>query len=124
MPCPPSAARKDLRQVISQLNTALPEKSFICVGPGRWGSENTDLGVYVIYSDISHTGALVEVSGKGIGVAPEPSLGTHFFQDLMEAQIFPLAVNLDEAGCRLPPRFLRRHAEPDKGMGALQRGRL
>ena len=38
----------------------------------------------------------MELSGKGVGVAPEPSLGTHFFQDLMEAQIFPLAVNLDD----------------------------
>jgi Pyruvate phosphate dikinase, AMP/ATP-binding domain len=89
-------ARKDLGAVISKLNAALPEKSFICVGPGRWGSLNTDLGVYVCYSDICRTGALVEISGKGVGVAPEPSLGTHFFQDLMEAQIFPLAVNLDE----------------------------
>lgn len=89
-------ARKDLGAVISKLNAALPEKSFICVGPGRWGSLNTDLGVYVCYSDICHTGALVELSGKGVGVAPEPSLGTHFFQDLMEAQIFPLAVNFDE----------------------------
>jgi hypothetical protein len=88
--------RKDLGGVISRLNAALPEKSFICVGPGRWGSLNTDLGVYVCYSDICHAGALVEVSGKGVGVAPEPSLGTHFFQDLMEAQIFPLAVNLDD----------------------------
>jgi hypothetical protein len=89
-------ARKDLGGVISRLNATLPEKSFLCVGPGRWGSLNTDLGVYVCYSDICHAGALVEVSGKGVGVAPEPSLGTHFFQDLMEAQIFPLAVNLDE----------------------------
>ena len=89
-------ARKELGVIISKLNTALPEKSFICIGPGRWGSLNTDLGVYVCYSDICRTGALVEVSGKGVGVAPEPSLGTHFFQDLMEAQIFPLAVNLDE----------------------------
>ena len=88
--------RKELSTAISKLNSALPEKSFLCVGPGRWGSINTDLGVYVCYSDISRTGALVELSGKGIGVAPEPSLGTHFFQDLMEAQIFPLAVNLDE----------------------------
>jgi hypothetical protein len=89
-------ARKELGAIISKLNAALPEKSFMCVGPGRWGSLNTDLGVYVCYSDISRTGALVEVSGKGVGVAPEPSLGTHFFQDLMEAQIFPLALNLDE----------------------------
>jgi len=89
-------ARKELGPIISRLNAALPEKSFICVGPGRWGSLNTDLGVYVCYSDINRTGALVEVSGKGIGVAPEPSLGTHFFQDLMEAQIYPLAITLDE----------------------------
>jgi hypothetical protein len=89
-------ARKNIGALISHLNVALPEKSFICVGPGRWGSINTDLGVYVCYSDICNTGALVEISGKGIGLAPEPSLGTHFFQDLMEAQIYPLAVNLDE----------------------------
>jgi Pyruvate phosphate dikinase, AMP/ATP-binding domain len=89
-------ARKNVGGVIGRLNTALPEKSFICVGPGRWGSLNTDLGVYVCYSDICNSGALVELSGKGVGLAPEPSLGTHFFQDLMEAQIYPLAVNLDE----------------------------
>jgi hypothetical protein len=88
--------RKNLGRVISRLNTVLPERSFICVGPGRWGTTNTDLGVYVCYSDVCHTGALVEISGKGVGVAPEPSLGTHFFQDLMEAQIYPLAVNLDD----------------------------
>jgi hypothetical protein len=39
---------------------------------------------------------LIELSGKGIGVAPEPSLGTHFFQDLMEAQIYPLSINFDQ----------------------------
>jgi hypothetical protein len=88
--------RKNLGEVIAQLNTKLPDRSFICVGPGRWGTMNTDLGVYVCYSDICHTCALVEISGKGVGPAPEPSLGTHFFQDLMEAQIYPLAVNLDD----------------------------
>jgi hypothetical protein len=66
------------------------------VGPGRWGSTNSDLGVFVGYSDIHNAGALVELAGKGVGPAPEPSLGTHFFQDLMEAQIYPLAIPLDE----------------------------
>jgi hypothetical protein len=89
-------ARKEVGRVIAHLNALLPDKSFICVGPGRWGTTNTDLGVYVSYSDICNTGALIELSGKGIGVAPEPSLGTHFFQDLMEAQIYPLAINLDD----------------------------
>ncbi len=95
---PTAAARNEIGRVVSRLNSSLPEKSFICVGPGRWGTENTDLGVYVGYSDICNSGALVELAGKGISPSPEPSLGTHFFQDLMEAQIYPVAVSFDREG--------------------------
>ena len=52
--------------------------------------------VPIAYGDIYNTRALVELAGEGIGPAPEPSLGTHFFQDLLEAQIFPLAIYLDD----------------------------
>jgi hypothetical protein len=88
--------RTALTSAISRLNASLEEKAFICVGPGRWGTTNPDLGVYVNYADICNAGALVELSGKGVGPAPEASLGTHFFQDLMEANIYPLAVQLDD----------------------------
>jgi hypothetical protein len=90
------AERAALASAISRLNASLGEKTFICVGPGRWGTTNPDLGVYVNYADICNAGALVELSGKGVGPAPEASLGTHFFQDLMEANIYPLAVQLDD----------------------------
>jgi hypothetical protein len=93
---PTAAVRNEIGRIVSRLNSILTEKSFICVGPGRWGTENIDLGIYVGYSDICNAGALVELAGKGVGVAPEPSLGTHFFQDLMEAQIFPVAVPIDQ----------------------------
>lgn len=93
---PSVAARNSLSRIISQLNSELGKKSFICVGPGRWGTTNTDLGVYVSYADICNAGALVELAGKEVGPAPEPSLGTHFFLDLVEAQIYPVAVRLDE----------------------------
>jgi len=105
-------SRKELRGLISQVNQKLPPKTFICVGPGRWGSVNTDLGVYVSYADICNTGALVEVSGTGMGMAPEPSLGTHFFQDLMEAQIYPLAINLDIANTVFNRNFF--HDSPNR----------
>ncbi len=36
------------------------------------------------------------MTGPGIGPQPEPSLGTHFFQDLLESQIYPLAICLDD----------------------------
>ena len=88
--------RFELAQTIGKLNTLLQGKSFIFVGPGRWGSSTADLGVPVGYSEIYNTKALVELAGKNIGPAPEPSLGTHFFQDLLEAQIYPLAILLDD----------------------------
>lgn len=93
---PSPSHRTDVGRTIGKLNSLLPGKSFICVGPGRWGTANPDLGVFVGYGDIHNAAALVELSGQGIGPAPEPSLGTHFFQDLMEAQIYPLVVFVDQ----------------------------
>lgn len=93
---PTAQARVELSRAIGKLNAALAEKSFICVGPGRWGTSNTDLGVDIDYADIYNAAALIELTGQGVGLEPEPSFGTHFFQDMMEAQIYPLAVNLDD----------------------------
>ena len=88
--------RNKLERAIGRLNASLEEESYIAVGPGRWGTSSPDLGVHIGYADIYNTRALVELSGEGVGTAPEPSFGTHFFQDLMEAEIYPLAVYLDD----------------------------
>ncbi len=94
---PTATARAGLSQAIGKLNAALANETFICVGPGRWGSNNPDLGVHISYADIYNTSALIELTGAGVGAAPpEPSFGTHFFQDLMEARIYPLAIYLDD----------------------------
>jgi hypothetical protein len=50
----------------------------------------------IVYGDIYHTRALVELTGKFLGTAPQPSFGTHFFQDLVESNIYPLAVDLED----------------------------
>jgi len=88
--------KAEIGRVISRLNHQMEGENFILIGPGRWGTVNPDLGVRVGYADIFHSKALIEVTGKGIGGAPEPSFGTHFFQDLIEAQIYPLAIFLDD----------------------------
>lgn len=93
---PTESARSEVGRVISKLNAALADQVFISIGPGRWGTRNLDLGVYIGYSDIYNTKALIEVTGKETGLAPEPSFGTHFFQDLVEANIYPLAIDLDD----------------------------
>jgi len=91
-----SQERTALVRAIGQLNKRLLEKTFICIGPGRWGTSTPDLGVGVGYSDIYNAKSLVELSGQGVGTAPEPSFGTHFFQDLLESSIYPLAIYLDD----------------------------
>jgi hypothetical protein len=93
---PTTFARSEIGRALSRLNAALADETFICVGPGRWGSRNPDLGVLIGYSDIYNTRALIELSGQDIGFAPELSFGTHFFQDLVEADIYPLGIYLDD----------------------------
>ena len=93
---PTSAARAELSHAISRLNAALANENFICVAPGRWGTSNPDLGINVGYGDIYNACALVELTGEGVGSAPEASFGTHFFQDLVESNIYPLAIDLED----------------------------
>ncbi len=92
-----NAERSLLARAVGKLNNLLKDENFIAIGPGRWGSSNPDLGVPIAYGDIYHARALVELAGENCGLPPEPSLGTHFFQDLLESQIYPLALQLDDA---------------------------
>jgi hypothetical protein len=102
---PTQASRAELGRAIGRLNAALAGECFICVGPGRWGTTNPDLGIHIGYGDIYNTRALVEIAGKGFGAAPEASFGTHFFQDLVESNIYPLAIYLDDKGAQFNQAF-------------------
>jgi hypothetical protein len=93
---------------IGQLNNALEGKTFILVGPGRWGSSDPMQGVPVTYADIFNTRALVEVASNKSGFSSEPSYGTHFFQDLVESQIYPLAVYPEEPGDHFNWDFIKQ----------------
>jgi len=90
---------KAVGKAVGRLNKLLPKRQFILMGPGRWGSRgDIRLGVSVTYSDINNTALLVEVAHKTGGYSPDLSFGTHFFQDLVEAQIryLPLYPGEDE----------------------------
>ncbi len=86
----PSITKLELARIVGRLNQRLEGKTFILMGPGRWGSSNPDLGLPITYADINNTRVLVEIAlprGEGI---PDVSYGTHFFQDLVETRIYPL----------------------------------
>jgi hypothetical protein len=88
--------RAHIGHLVSQFNSKMAGMTFITIGPGRWGTINPDLGVPINYGDIYNTRALIEVSGRSTSTTPEPSFGTHFFQDLVEANIYPLAIYLQD----------------------------
>jgi len=93
---------------IGQLNKSLEGRSFILLGPGRWGSSDAMQGVPVTYADIFNTRALVEIASNQNGFSSEPSYGTHFFQDLVESKIYPLAVYPSETEDHLNWDFIRK----------------
>jgi hypothetical protein len=64
--------------------------------------------VPVTYADIFNTRVLVEVASNKSGFSSEPSYGTHFFQDLVESQIYPLAVYPEEPEDHLNLEFIQR----------------
>ncbi|MFC1813196.1 PEP/pyruvate-binding domain-containing protein [Thermodesulfobacteriota bacterium] len=79
-------------RVVSQLNRQFHNKRYALFGPGRWGSNDINLGVKVGYEDINRTLILGEIAFEKEGYTPEVSFGTHFFNDLVEAQIAPIAI--------------------------------
>jgi hypothetical protein len=94
-------------RAIGRLNQILPKRQFILIGPGRWGSRgDIRLGVGVGYSDLNNTAMLVEVARKQNEYIPDPSFGTHFFQDLVEASIRYLPLYPDDPSVVFNEAFL------------------
>jgi len=93
---------------VGKLNRYLPKKKFILMGPGRWGSKgDIKLGVSVTYSDINNTAVLIEIAKEKDNYIPDLSFGTHFFQDLVEAQIRYIPLYPDEKNNILNNKFFR-----------------
>ncbi|OPL19966.1 MAG: hypothetical protein AVO35_00475 [Candidatus Aegiribacteria sp. MLS_C] len=98
----------EVGRIVGRLNSLLNKRSFILMGPGRWGSRgDVKLGVQVTYSDINNTAALIEMAFRRGSYVPDLSFGTHFFQDLVEAGIRYLPLYPDDDGVVFRRDFFR-----------------
>ena len=96
-------------RAVGMINVMLPKRRFILMGPGRWGSRgDIKLGVQVSYADINNSAAIIEIAKKKSNYVPELSFGTHFFQDLVEANIRYLPLYPDDEGIIFNTIFLTR----------------
>ena len=73
-------------------------RNYVLIGPGRWGSSDSWLGVPVKWPDISAARIIVEVALKNYRV--DPSQGTHFFQNMTSFGVgyFTVDTNLPGEG--------------------------
>jgi len=95
-----------IASVVNLLNNHLEEKRFALMGPGRWGSNDINLGVRVTYANINNAKLLMEIAFARDGYTPEVSYGTHFFQDLVEADIVIVPLFPDDPGAVFNESFL------------------
>lgn len=73
---------------IGELTNLNPkDTNVMLIGPGRWGSRMPELGVPVSFSEIKNVSVLCELVKMHAGLTPDISLGTHFFNDLVELKI-------------------------------------
>jgi len=99
----------DVGKAVGRINKLLPKRQFILMGPGRWGSRgDIKLGVSVTYSGINNTSLLIEIARKQKNYVPDLSFGTHFFQDLVEANIKYLPLYPDDNGNIFNEDFLEK----------------
>lgn len=70
----------------------------ILLGPGRWGTTTPAMGVPVTFSEINNITAIGEIAYQDGSLIPDLSFGTHFFQDMVEMDIFYMAIYPEQDG--------------------------
>jgi hypothetical protein len=91
----PISDRYSLARLIGKvlmLDNSKPRMQIMLIGPGRWGTKSPSLGVPVSFTEIDRVTVLCEIVAMREDLIPDVSLGTHFFNDLVEMDILYLAL--------------------------------
>jgi hypothetical protein len=92
------ARTADIAREIGRLNAGLVKagRTYLLVGPGRWGSQDPWLGIPVQWAEISGASVIVETTHESF--RPDPSQGSHFFHNLTSLNLsyFTIAEDADD----------------------------
>jgi len=95
----PLSGKYDIARTVGKLNRQIESREdmpVLLLGPGRWGTTTPSLGVPVSFAEINNISVMGEIAFSGGNLMPELSFGTHFFQDLVETNIFYVALFPDK----------------------------
>jgi pyruvate, water dikinase len=95
---------------LTHLDPPEPRRTTMLVGPGRWGTSMPSLGVPVSFAEINTVSVVCELALMHQGLIPDVSLGTHFFNDLVEMDMLYLAVSPGREGHALNEHFILKQS--------------
>lgn len=87
--------KHEVARLVGKLNRQIGKREkmpTILLGPGRWGTTTPAMGVPVRFSEINNITAIGEIAYSDGSLIPDLSFGTHFFQDMVEMDIFYMAI--------------------------------
>ena len=83
---------KAIAKEIGEINKKIGNKeSYLLLGPGRWGTSDPWLGVPINWEQISNAKAIIEIGIDDLN--PDPSFGSHFFQNISNLRIGYFTIN-------------------------------
>ncbi len=91
------------------------------IGPGRWGTTTPSLGVPVSFAEIDAARILCEIVAMREDLVPDVSLGTHFFNDLVEMDMLYLALFPGRQGNSWSEAFFEKTPKQAGGTAARRR---
>jgi pyruvate, water dikinase len=121
----PEQARYGVARLIGRLSRlqAPDDRGLMLIGPGRWGTRSPSLGIPVSFTEISRASVVCEVVAMHESLIPDVSLGTHFFNDLVEHDMLYVAYFPKKGGNNINDEWFRqapnRLLELESGAGEL-----
>lgn len=90
----PEGDRYSVARLIGKLTHRKSEsrKTIMLMGPGRWGTSMPALGVPVKFPEINTVSVICEIVEMNENLIPDVSLGTHFFNEIVEFKMLYLAL--------------------------------
>ncbi|HAN17645.1 MAG TPA: pyruvate, phosphate dikinase [Bacteroidales bacterium] len=83
----------EMADEIDKLNSKMQSrgKSYVLIGPGRWGTRDKFIGIPVVWPQISNAKVIVEISLEDFPL--DASLGSHFFHNVTSMNVGYFSVN-------------------------------
>jgi pyruvate,water dikinase len=102
--------RYAVARVIGQICQASKDEApnLALIGPGRWGTSTPSLGIPVKFNEISSASILCEIDFMHKGLIPDLSLGTHFFNEMVEMNMLYIAFFRGRPGYHLDLDYIER----------------